>query len=231
MFGREHDQAVVAELVDWIGLGNGAAEARVFRLYGRSTPDFQTMLLDGLAAAAATDCPYALSVLLAIVDQYHLARPAIISTGLTGADLADAEQATLIAVANSVHGFQGDARFTTWLHRVARNTAIAEIRRRKPAVNLDQPGVRPAPGLSQRRLSSMVAESHAIETLIAELPAAFRATVYMRDIERLSYQEIAERQQISINTVKSRLNRGRQMLAEQWSGTGWLMEGAGEPGR
>ncbi len=211
-----NDLAVIAELIDWIRSGNGAAEARVFRLYGQSNPGFQTALLNQLALAAANDCPYAMSVLLAIIDDYHLARPVILSTGLTGADLADVEQATLIAVANSVHGFNGDARFTTWLHRVARNTAIGEIRRRKPTVNLEQPGLRPAPGISQRRLSSIVAESRTIEALIAELPEAFRTTVQLRDVERLPYQEIADRQHISINTVKSRLNRGRQLLAEQW---------------
>jgi len=214
----------VAELVDWIGSGTTAAEARVFRLFGQSPPDFRSALLDGLAGAAAADCPYALAVLLAIIDEYHLTRPAIIPTGLTGADLADAEQATLIAVSRSVHSFQGGSRFSTWLHRVARNTAIAEIRRRKPVLNLDQPGIRPTPGLSQRRLSSIVAESRTVEALIAGLPEAFRSTVHLRDVQRLSYQEIADQQGISINTVKSRLNRGRQMLAEQWDDPGWSIQ-------
>ncbi len=215
--GVGNDQAVVAELIDWISAGSGAAEARVFRLFGQSSAAFRTTLLDGLAEAAAADCPYALAVLLTIVDDYHLARPAAVANGLTGADLADAEQATLIAITRSIHGFRGDARFTTWLHRVARNTAVAELRRKKPTVGLDQPNLRPAPGISQRRMSSLVAESHMVEALIAGLPEAFRSTVHLRDVDRLSYQDIAERQGISINTVKSRLNRGRQMLASEWN--------------
>ncbi len=213
----DNDQAVVTELIDWIGSGTGAAEARVFRLFGQSTSAFRTTLLNGLAEASAAGCPYALAVLLAIIDEYHLARPAIVPTGLTGADLADAEQATLIAVTRSIHGFQGDARFSTWLHRVARNTAIGEIRRQKPTVELDRPGLRPAPGMSQRRMSSVVAEAQLVEDLIDSLPDVYRTTVHLRDVERLSYGDIAERQSISINTVKSRLNRGRQLLASQWT--------------
>lgn len=213
----DNDRAVVADLVAWIKTGNGAAEARVFRLFGQSPPAFRTRLLDGLANAAAGDCPYALTVLVAIVSEYHLTRPAIASVGLTDADMADAEQATLIALTRSIHGFQGQSRFSTWLHRVARNTAVSEVRRQKPTVGLDRLDLQPNEGPSQRRLSSLVAESHMVESVIACLPEAFRTTVYLRDLERLSYQEIADKQGISINTVKSRLNRGRQLLASEWN--------------
>lgn len=215
-----NDRAVVVELIDWLASGAGAAEARVFRLYGTSTPGFQAELLDGLARAASGDCPYSLSVLLALIDEHHLARAAIVRTGIDGVDVDDVEQATLIAVARSLHRFRGDSRFTTWLYRLARNTAIGELRRRKPTADLDDPGLRPAPGQSLRRMSSVVAEGHMIESLIAELPEAFRTTVHLRDVERLSYQEIADREGISINTVKSRLSRGRQILADHFSDGG-----------
>ncbi len=212
-----NDRLVVSELLDWISSGAGAAEARVFRLYGTSTPAFQARLLDGLARSASDDCPYSLSVLLALIDEHRLARPAIVRTGIADADLDDAEQATLLAVARSIHRFRGESRFTTWLYRLARNTAIGEVRRRKPTADLDDPALRPAPGHSLRRMSSVVAESHMIESMIAGLPDAYRATVHLRDVERLSYQEIAEREGVSVNTVKSRLNRGRQLLAKQWA--------------
>lgn len=221
------DQLVVAELLDWLSSGAGAAEARVFRLYSTSTAAFQARLLDGLAGAASRDCPYSLSVLLALIDEHRLARSAIVRTGIAGADLDDAEQATLLAVARSIHRFRGESRFTTWLYRLAHNTAIGEARRRRPTADLDDPAVRPAPGHSLRRMSSLVAESHMIESMIAGLPDAFRTTVHLRDVERLSYQEIADRQSVSVNTVKSRLNRGRQLLAKQWADETPRSTGAG----
>ncbi len=54
-----------------------------------------------------------------------------------------------------------------------------------------------------------------LKAALAKLPPALREAVLLRDIQELSYQEIAERQKLPEGTVKSRINRGRTELARQ----------------
>jgi len=62
-------------------------------------------------------------------------------------------------------------------------------------------------------MSSLVVERDALRDAIAELPEKYRDTIVMRDVQGLSYAEIAERQGLEISTVRTRLHRGRAMLA------------------
>ena len=92
---------------------------------------------------------------------------------------------------------------------MARNTAVTELRRLKAASAIDDE----LGDWTQRRVSSLVAERDMVREAVYSLPPIFRDTVLLRDVERLSYSEIAERQNLAINTVRSRLSRGRALLA------------------
>ena len=167
-------------------------------------------LLNNLALDAASGSPEALDSLLQVIDEQHLAN-AIVRRFILNEELVDeATQDTLIAIAESIHKFRSESKFTTWLYSIARNVAIGHLRRINPDVSLDT--AENSAGAS-RRLSSVVAERAAIQRAVETLPAHYRDPVMLRDVERRTYEEIATELGIELNTVRSRLARGRAMLA------------------
>ncbi len=167
-------------------------------------------LLNNLALDAAGGSSEALDALLQIVDEQHLAG-AIVRRFILNDQLVDeATQDTLIAVAESIHKFRSESKFTTWLYSIARNVSIGHLRRVNPDVPLDT--AENTAGAS-RRLSSVVAERAAIKEAVEKLPVHYRDAVMLRDVERRTYEEIANELGIEVNTVRSRLARGRAMLA------------------
>lgn len=167
--------------------------------------------LDRLALSAAAGSPYSLELLLSIIVDHELAGPSIgrITSGRSVTE--DISQEVLVAVARSIHRYRGEAKFTTWLYSVARNVSVSHLRRTRPMGEL-RPDDQFDDG-ARRRLSSLVTERDVVREAIGSLPAKFGRTVLLRDIEGLSYAEIAEREGLEINTVRSRLSRGRAMLA------------------
>jgi RNA polymerase sigma-70 factor (ECF subfamily) len=196
-------------LVARLGAGSASAETRLHALYSGGDSEQADAVLDALAASAADGSPYALELLLALVSENRLAAGAIDRHIDSKTVAEEVEQEVLIAVARSIHRYRGDAKFTTWLYSLARNTAVTEIRKQQRTAPIDD-----EIGLwDQRRVSSLVAERNLLREAIYSLPPVFRETVLLRDVERLSYSEIAERQGLAINTVRSRLSRGRALLA------------------
>lgn len=173
--------------------------------------DERRAVLDALASGASTGSPSCLDALLAAIDRDHLDRPAIRRIIVNDHDADDVHQDVLISVARSITRFRSEASFTTWLHTVARNAAIAHLRRIKDTQQLgpDDQAMTVAP-----RLSSMIADRQTLQAAVAELPDHYRIPVILRDIEQHSYDEIAASMDIGVNTVKSRLSRGRAMVAQ-----------------
>jgi RNA polymerase sigma-70 factor (ECF subfamily) len=166
-------------------------------------------LLDPLAAAAAQGSPGAVEVLVWAVDELALARPAIRRVLVEEADVDDVAQDVLVAVAETIHRFRGDARFTTWLHQVARFKAIAHLRRRRPTEALPEDE---AMG-DAARISSVIASRTSIADILSALPAEYREPVILRDLEHLPYGELARRLGMNVNTAKTRVARGRALVA------------------
>lgn len=160
-------------------------------------------VLDRLAGDAAGGSEEALALLLDAVDEHRLADPAIRRLVFDHAAVEDVRQDTLIAVARSIRVFRGEARFTTWLYRVATNSAIAHLRRRRVEEPLGD-----ASG-DWERMSSMVATRATLQAAIDRLDEPYRSAVVFRDIEQLPYREIADRLGKNLNTVKSHVARGR----------------------
>ncbi len=165
-----------------------------------------------MAVQAAAGSPYALQLLLNLISDHRLARSAISRHVLSRSVQEDVEQEVLIAVSRSIHRYRGESKFRTWLFTVARNTAVAEVRRSRSAVSFDDESSNEQDAL---RFSSRATDRQIIQAAIVQLPAIFREVVYLRDVERMSYEDIASREGIALNTVRSRLSRGRALLATE----------------
>lgn len=141
------------------------------------------------------------------------------------ADVDDAAQEALISVVRGLPRFDGRAQFTTWLYRIATNAALDELRRRarRPVLRLaDDEGQQPdddrvADPLAHRTVEG-AADRIDIDAAIATLPEEFRAAVALRDVCDLDYAEIAEALGVPVGTVKSRIARGRTLLARALGG-------------
>ena len=128
----------------------------------------------------------------------------------------------MIRVVRNLDRFDGRAAFGTWVYRIATNTALDELRKRKRRPQLrvvddeDDVGAvgEPVDRLAERQIDS-VADRITIDAALAGLPEEFKAAVVMRDVGDLDYAEIAAALDLPIGTVKSRIARGRRLLIEQ----------------
>jgi RNA polymerase sigma-70 factor, ECF subfamily len=132
-------------------------------------------------------------------------------------DAADAAQEALIAMVRGLDRFDGRAAFSTWVYRIATNASLDELRRRRrrPLPSLrddDHPANEPVDSHAGERFEQ-VGEREAIEAALISLPEDFRIPVVLRDVADLDYQEIAATLGVPVGTVKSRIARGRGMLA------------------
>lgn len=172
--------------------------------------DRHDRLLDDIAVAAAGGSDIALELLLAAIDELGLARSAIRRLVLAPHAVDDITQDVLIVVAEKIGTFRGEARFSTWLYRVARFKAIDHLRRSRETVGLDDTEQEPSDAM---RMSSLIANRAVIRTAVDELPEHYRNVVVLRDIEGLTYDEVARRADIPLNTAKTRVARGRALVA------------------
>jgi len=126
----------------------------------------------------------------------------------------DATQETFITVFRKVDRFAGHSAFSTWLYRVAVNTCYDQARRsgRRATEPLPE-GNDPADDHAQAALESAELRPD-LEAALAGLPAEFRSAVVLCDAEGLSLQTAAEILGVPVGTVKSRVFRGRRLLAE-----------------
>ncbi len=138
-------------------------------------------------------------------------------------DADDAAQEAMIRVVRNLDRFDGRSAFGTWVYRIATNTALDELRKRKRRPQLrsvgdddfgEQHQVEPVDQIAHRVIDS-VADRITIDAALAELPEEFRAAVVLRDVGDLDYAEIAQVLDLPIGTVKSRIARGRRQLIEK----------------
>ena len=144
----------------------------------------------------------------------------------------DSAQEVFIKVFRSLEKFRFESAFSTWLYRIAANTCknrlkASEFRQKKKRVRFDNPGKIEDghyTGEIQDKTSSPMIELEKkermmlIQKAIASLPTDQRTVVVLRDIEGLSYEEIANITGINSGTVKSRLSRARQQLRKKLRG-------------
>ena len=122
-------------------------------------------------------------------------------------DAEDALQDTLVAAWRGLDRFRADARFSTWLYRIASNAALAVVRRRPQIANVETETVS-----ARGDLGDQVADADRVQSALMMLPESFRIALVLRIYGDLSYDEIGMHQGIPIQTVKSRLWRARSLL-------------------
>jgi RNA polymerase sigma-70 factor, ECF subfamily len=122
------------------------------------------------------------------------------------------QQAYVNAFAH-LHQFNGSARFSTWLTRIAVNEALARVRRqgRYEAYDDDVTNAHPAKENPERQTFSLELRA-LLEWAIDSLPDGMREVFVLRDVEGLSTLEVAECLDVSEDAVKTRLSRGRATL-------------------
>jgi RNA polymerase sigma-70 factor (ECF subfamily) len=133
----------------------------------------------------------------------------------------DLAQDIFLKIFRSLDTFDRRANFQTWLISVSRNLCIDHYRSvRRERETIDR-GVDPSdlatPSAGQGPMAALEQRDRValLRRALAGLPQTLRTAVLLRDIQELSYQEIADRLRLPEGTVKSRINRGRTELARQ----------------
>ncbi len=133
----------------------------------------------------------------------------------------DIVQDTMVKFYLKKDSYQTIAKFSTWLYTIAANLAKNEIKRKKRRsflslnqTNEDGPNVQVADSkaIAPERSAHNKIMDEVIQRALLKVKPVYREMVILRDIEGFSYEEIAEMKNMSLGTVKSRINRGRTHL-------------------
>ena len=139
-------------------------------------------------------------------------------------DVTEAEDLTqeaFLQVFRTVKSFRGEAAFSTWLYRIAVNTVLMKLRRRKSPVmvSLDEPVAPESPSLHRdlgKRDPDLagVVDRIALRRAIQELPQGCRVIFDLHEVEGFQHNEIAERLNCSIGNSKSQLHKAKLKLRD-----------------
>lgn len=134
------------------------------------------------------------------------------------ADARDVCQEIWVAVWNQLAGFRGESRFTTWLHPIAVRRALDHLRKRRRwyerFLPFETSGVSETAATSETA-GSVSDQAAAARQALDSLPPRHRAVLALRELEGLSYEEIAAVMHIPAGTVMSRLYHARRLLARK----------------
>jgi RNA polymerase sigma-70 factor, ECF subfamily len=145
-----------------------------------------------------------------------------LSYGMLGReeDARDATQETFIAAFRNLRGFRGEAKVSSWLHRIAVNQCITRQRRAKvrSETALDDEQEKNAgsfatsSALSPSRVVEKKQVTRAVRRAVNSLPVELRQVIVMKEFEELTFKEIAETLDLPLSTVKSRLYTALKQL-------------------
>jgi RNA polymerase sigma-70 factor (ECF subfamily) len=138
------------------------------------------------------------------------------------AEVADVTQEAFIRAYRALPSFRGDSAFYTWLYRIAINTArnhLVAQDRRPPAIDVDAAeaeqldlGARLKDHATPESLLLQDEIARTIQAALSDLPEDLRTAITLREIEGLSYEEIARAMDCPIGTVRSRIFRAREAI-------------------
>lgn len=141
------------------------------------------------------------------------------------ADVQDLVQETFIKAYRALANFRGESAFYTWLYRIAINTAknhIVAQSRRPPGSDIDAVDAEQFNGdsalkenASPERIALKDEIAEVVVDVIENLPADLREALTLRELDGLSYEEIAEVMSCPIGTVRSRIFRAREAVDKQ----------------
>ena len=137
-------------------------------------------------------------------------------------EVQDVAQETFIRAYRAIGNFRGDAQFYTWLHRIAVNTAknhLVAHNRRPPTDDIDvsdaeqfDSGIRLRDTDTPERELMRQEIERTVMRVVDRLPVELREAITLREVDGLSYEEIAEAMDCSVGTVMSRLFYARKKL-------------------
>lgn len=136
----------------------------------------------------------------------------------------DQSQEALVRIARGITTFEGNSTFGTWCHRVATTTCLDELRRQRRRLlttSLTQDDDSDLEISDDVDITTSIEWSDVradIRSALDAIPIEFARAVVMRDVLELDYVDIAELSGIALGTVKSRISRGRALLAELLGG-------------
>jgi RNA polymerase sigma-70 factor (ECF subfamily) len=167
-----------------------------------------------------------------LVEKFHRRVAALVRRYVRGGTsaLEDHAQEVFLRVYRGLASFEGGSSLGTWIHRIALNYLVSDLRKRRatkrdrPTLSIDAPidgpdgDLRLEPVARGDEPSARVFDRErgvAIRRAMAELEEDLQRIVLLREIEGLSYEEIAAIVDIPIGTVRSRLHRARGILQER----------------
>jgi RNA polymerase sigma-70 factor (ECF subfamily) len=134
----------------------------------------------------------------------------------------DVAQETFLRAYRALGNFRGDAQFYTWLHRIAVNTAknhLVANNRRPPTDDIDvgdaeqfESGLRLRDNDTPERELMRQQMEQTVMRAVEALPDELRTAITLREVDGLSYEEIAQRMDCPIGTVRSRIFRAREAI-------------------
>jgi RNA polymerase sigma-70 factor (ECF subfamily) len=151
----------------------------------------------------------------ALIDQHAAAAYRVANGILRNPSLAeDAVQETMIKAWQSLPRFRGDSSLRSWILRIAHNTSISMLRRRRERVMAPEDLPEEAGGIDPARSSAALEDLRTVRKALESLDELSRSVVILREVEGMSYAEIADTLRVPVSTVKTRLLRARRSLAE-----------------
>ena len=147
------------------------------------------------------------------------------------ADAADTTQDVFLKVFRGIKHFHGESSLKTWIYRIALHEAANRRRwwfRHKAKETSIEPETE-ANGIAESAIQTALTDhsespfdsvahhevQQRVEQELRKVPEPYRTTLILRDLEEMSYEEIAEVLEVSLGTVKSRLTRGRDALRQR----------------
>lgn len=135
-------------------------------------------------------------------------------------DARDAAQETFIAAYRNLANFRGEAKVSSWLHRIAVNQCLTKQRRSKVRAESsledesesNQAVFIAAGGASPARVTEQSERLQLIRQAVAALPVELRQVILMKEFEEMTFQEISEALDLPLSTVKSRLYTALKQL-------------------
>lgn len=130
----------------------------------------------------------------------------------------DLTQDSFLKAWQALPGWRPEARFRTWLLQIARNASLDVLRRRSLAdfVPIDEAFELPGPGPTPESQAAAKQDLRLLDAALRRLQADHREVLLLRELEGLSYEEIAVVLDVAEGTVKSRLGRARAALLQAW---------------
>jgi len=131
----------------------------------------------------------------------------------------DFTQEIFLKAYESLSTFRGDAQFSTWIYQIARNAISKNAKKKKYTTEpLEETRLQTKNEFSNHFVEQMSkeADTNLLRSLISRLPIAYRKPIILHYFENRSLREISSDLDIKLNTIKSHISRGKDLIRKWW---------------